>query len=289
MNRKIVLLVCLNILLVINFVNAQTETSALPVVKAMTFNIRVDTILDGPNGWAFRRDKVLDIMRNQNADIIGIQEGSHRQVEQIRDALPDYTHYSPGPDSGMAGESCSIYFKSAGFTLKDSGTFWFSDTPDEQSGGWPKVCSWVYLTDKKTGVSFYVYNCHLSPFLAQGARQREAELLAERIATRKTNDPVILLGDFNMNVGNKAMDYLLNADGQTAFPKMTDAWQTLNDTKGPKYDHIILNEDAKAIDIKVDYTKASDHYAIIAEIQINVPKKTPIVAEQSNVNKVSVN
>jgi len=288
MNRNVVLLVCLNILLVLTCVNAQPETSAVPIVKAMTFNIRVDTFLDGLNSWAFRRNKVFEIMRNHGADVIGIQEGSHSQVKQVREALPDYTHHSPGPDSGMAGESCSIYYRTARFTLKDSGTFWFSNTPDEPSRGWnawPRVCSWVYLTDKTTAASFYVYNCHLSPFLAQSARQKEAELLAKQIASRKTDDAVILLGDFNMNVGNKAMNYLLNVDGKTAYPEMTDAWQTLNDTEGPKYDHIILNKDAKVIDIIVDKTKASDHYAIVAEIQLNSPQKTPTVAEQTNVNK----
>lgn len=289
MNRSVVSLVLLNILLVLTCVNAQSQTSALPVVKAMTFNIRVDSSF----GWALRCGKVYQVIHNQNADIIGIQEGSHHQVGKIRQALTDYTQYSPGPDSGRAGESCAIYYRTARFALNDSGTFWFSDTPDEPSHGWdawgPRVCSWVYLTDKTSGTSFYVYNCHLAAFFAQGARQKEAELLAQRIASRKTNDPVILLGDFNMNVGNKAMDHLLNADGKTAYPKMTDAWQTLHDTEGPRYDHIVLNEDAKAIDIKVDNTKASDHYAVVAQIQLNSPEKKPIAAEQTNDNKVSVN
>jgi endonuclease/exonuclease/phosphatase family metal-dependent hydrolase len=289
MNRKSVLFVCLDLLLLISCANAQSATSDMPIVKAMTFNIRVDSSF----GWALRCEKVYQVMRNQNADIIGIQEGSHHQVAEIREAMTDYTHYSPGKDSGRAGESCSIYYKTDRFDLNDSGTFWFSDTPDEPSRGWdswgPRVCSWVYLTDKKTGTSFYVFNCHLAAFFAQGARQKEAELLAQRIASRKTNDPVILLGDFNMNVGNKAMDYLLNADGKTAYPKMTDAWHDLHDTKGPTYDHIILNKDAKAIEINVDNSKVSDHDAIVAQIQLIAPEKAPIAAEQKNVDEVSVN
>lgn len=292
MKRNVVFLAILSIPLTISCVNAQSQDSTRPVVKAMTFNIRVDTPLDGPNSWPFRRDKVFEIMHNQNPDVIGIQEGTHNQVEQTRQALlPDYTQYSPGPDSGTAGESCAIYYRTERFALNDSGTFWFSDTPDEPSRGWdmgPRVCSWVYLTDKKTQISFYVYNCHLAAFFAQGARQKEAELLAERIASRKTNDPVILMGDFNMNVGNKAMDYLLNAKGKTDYPKLTDAWRTLHDSKGPAYDHIILNNDAQVLNIELDKTKASDHYALVAQIQLKLPAKTP-VAEQTNDDKVKVN
>jgi endonuclease/exonuclease/phosphatase family metal-dependent hydrolase len=289
MKRNVVFSVCLSILFFITFANAQSQTSALPVVKAMTFNIKVDSSF----GWAMRSKKVYAVMRNQNPDVIGIQEGSHNQVAKMQEALTEYTQYSPGPNSGRAGESCAIYYRTTRFTLNDSGTFWFSDTPDTPSHGWdawgPRVCSWVNLTDKTTGASFYVYNCHLAAFTAQGARQKEAELLVQKIAARKTNDPVILLGDFNMGVGNKAMDYLLNADGKTAYPKLTDAWQVLNKTKGPKYDHIVLNEHATVMNIEEDRTKASDHYAVVAQIQINSPEKTAKVAEETNVNKPSVN
>ena len=262
------------------------------VVKAMSFNIRVDTFLDGFNGWNSRRQLIFDIISDNAADVVGVQEALDHQVGQIQQALPQYSHYAAGRDDGMRkGESCAIFYRKDRFELADSGTFWFSDTPSRPGSKdwgslWPRICSWVYLTDKQTGGGFYVYNLHLS-VLSQKSRQKSMELLARRIAARKTAEPFIVMGDFNMKVDNPAMVYLQNLDSKTPYPRMITAWQSLYPgrkgestthtfrgmIKGPKIDHIPISEGAQALDIKIDRRHdsgryASDHFPVIANIRL---------------------
>ncbi len=247
-------------------------------IRVMSFNIRVDT-----GSWSGRCDKVCQIIRDHNPDIIGVQEALLHQVEQIQQQLPGYTNYAVGRSDGLQkGESCAIYYKTDRFQLNEKGTFWFSDTPDEVSHGWdtwPRICTWLYLTDKNTGKGFYVYNVHLAAFFSQGARQKSVRLLTQRIADRKTDDPFIVIGDFNMKTTNSAMKYFLNIDGETDYPRMTDAWDAIYpDQRGPRWDHITVCPDVKTLTIKLDERKASDHHALIADLLIS-PNVQNIAAE----------
>ena len=53
--------------------NYQTYSPS-DVISAMTFNIRVDTLLDGFNRWNNRKEKVVDVLARNGADVIGVQE-----------------------------------------------------------------------------------------------------------------------------------------------------------------------------------------------------------------------
>ena len=273
----------------------------------MSFNVRVDIFLDGFNRWNNRKQLVFDMLADNVADVIGLQEALDHQVRQIQQALPQYSHYAAGRNDGKRkGETCAIFYRKDRFALGDSGTFWFSDTPSKPGSKdwgnlWPRICSWVYLTEKATGAGFYVYNVHFDVF-SQNSRQRSAELLAKRIATRKTPDPFIVTGDFNMELDNPAMVYLQNINLETPYPRMLTAWQSLhpgwNSTgtrhsfrgsiSGPKIDHIPICEEARALDVKIDRRNKngrypSDHFPIIAKIRfISSPEEIIPVAAQIN-------
>lgn len=274
------------------------------VIKAMTFNIRVDTILDGLNGWGTRGRLVIDTIADNTSDIVGIQEALDHQVRQIQRALPQYDHYAIGRNNGKnKGETCAIFYRKGRFTVNDSGTFWFSDTPSRPGSKdwgnlWPRICSWVHLTEKATGDSFYVYNVHLD-VLSQNSRQKSVELLAQRIAARSRPDPFIVMGDFNMTLDNPAMVYLENLDSKTPYPKMFSAWQSIHPgqpcggtrrsifgpSSGPKIDHIPISAGIQVLDVKVDRRSVngrqpSDHYPVIAEVALeNSSKKSePLTA-----------
>ncbi len=261
--------------------DVQFATAEIGEVKAMTFNIRVDTILDGPNRWCKRKDMVFDILADHAADVVGIQEALYHQVQQIQQALPQYSNYSAGRTDGkQKGESCAIFYRKERFVLDDFGTFWFSDTPampgsKDWGNIWPRICSWVHLIEKKTGAGLYVYNVHLAVF-SQNSRKRSMELLVKRIAARKNASPFIVIGDFNMKLNNPAMKHLHNAG-------MVDAWQSANThqpdfatkslSSGPKINHISLSDGIVAVEAKVDRRRIngrrpSDHFPVIAKIRI---------------------
>jgi endonuclease/exonuclease/phosphatase family metal-dependent hydrolase len=275
----------------------QFTPSPSGVIKAMTFNIRVDTFLDGLNSWSTRKGLVFETLANNAADVVGLQEALDHQVRQIQQALPQYDHYAAGRNDGKSkGESCAIFYRKDRFTINDFGTFWFSDTP-ERSGSkdwgnlWPRICSWVHLTDNETNTGFYVYNVHLD-VLSQNSRKKSVELLAKRISERNEHDPFIVMGDFNMDIDNPAMDFLENADSETQYPKMLSVWQSLYPDRpsrgtrnnflgrpiGPKIDHILISANAQALDIEIDQRSIngrypSDHFPVIAEILLTNSSK----------------
>ena len=250
-------------------------------LRAMTFNIRVDTFLDGLNPWCNRKDIVFDILADHTADVVGVQEALYHQVQHIQQALPQYSNYAAGRTDGkQKGESCAIFYRKDRFVLDDSGTFWFSDTPAmpgsrDWGNIWPRICSWVHLVETRTGAGLYVYNVHLA-VLSQNSRKKSMELLAERIAARKNPNPFIVIGDFNMKLNNPAMKHLHSL-------KMVDAWQSANSHQpanksipsGPKIDHISLSDDIVAMEANVDKRRKnghrpSDHYPVIAKIRIPI-------------------
>jgi endonuclease/exonuclease/phosphatase family metal-dependent hydrolase len=270
----------------------QFPSSQSDVIKAMSFNIRVDTFLDGFNGWSFRKQLVFDVLADHAPDVIGLQEVLDHQVGQIQQAFPQYTYYAAGRNDGKRkGESCVIFYRSDRFVPEDYGTFWFSDTPSEPGSKdwgniWPRICSWIYLRQKATGAGFYVYNVHLDVF-SQNSRRKSVELLAKRIAARKKNDPFIVTGDFNMGLDNPAMAYLQNVNSETSHPKMLSAWESLypdrkgegtrhsfrGGTSGPKIDHIPICAGASALFVEIDRRHAdgrypSDHFPVIAGIRL---------------------
>ena len=260
-------------------------------VRVMTFNIRYGSAADGPNHWMYRRNLVFDVLADHAADVIGIQEALDFQVQQIKRALPQYKIVSAGRDDGdREGEACPILIRSGRFTLADSGTFWFSNMPWKPgSKHWgnelPRICTWVRLTDIEAGNSFYVYNLHLD-HASQSSREYSVRLLLKELANRKHQDPVIVLGDFNMETDNPAMAPLQGIGADVLNEPMVDVWQYLHpdqpsvttfhafgkNSTGPCLDHIFIGESVEIIESALDARTfggfyPSDHVPVIAQVR----------------------
>ena len=279
-------------------------------VKVMTFNIRTRTILDGLNHWNHRKGFVTDTIAGNGADIVGLQEARNSQLEYIESALPQYTAYAVGRSNGkQGGESCPVLYRKDRFSLIDSGTFWFSDTPSVAgSKGWgnmpPRICSWVHLAETNTGNGLYVYNVHLD-HLSQNSRAKSVELLTEKIAARRTCDPFIVMGDFNMERQNPAMRWLNRIGIGKPRLASTDVWQSIHQnrtigtrhgfnghTSGPQIDHIRLSSNLLALDARIDTHSRngrypSDHFPVVANIRLTgagYDRRATIAAQVPNTN-----
>src|SRR5687767_14639720 len=115
-----------------------------------TFNIRYDNPRDSGNLWKDRAPVVANLIRFHEFDIFGTQEGLKNQLDDIANALPEYSWYGIGRDDGKEkGEYSAIYYKKDKFRSLQSGTFWLSPTPEKPGPGWDarlnRVCSWLYL------------------------------------------------------------------------------------------------------------------------------------------------
>ena len=56
-------------------------------ITLMTFNIRYGTANDGENSWEFRREHVVETIRNASPGVIAIQEALLEQLEYIDEQL----------------------------------------------------------------------------------------------------------------------------------------------------------------------------------------------------------
>lgn len=192
-------------------VSAAVASPALEV-RVLSWNILQshNTLLGAP--WAKRKLSFQSVFEASRFDIICLQEALPEQIAFFSSILPGYGLYAVGRDDGKsAGEHCPIFFNTARYRLRDSGTFWLSRTPEKPSESWgegvPRLCSWVELEDKSAGERFRVYNLHLhlNPYAQpRAAKVMEAKLKGLRV-------PSIVVGDFNAPHGWPAMKVLTRA------------------------------------------------------------------------------
>lgn len=68
--------------------------------KYSKFYIRLDTPVDSLNSWQYRKDVAAQIIKNENADIIGTQEVVINQLNDLKSRLPEYNAIGVGRQDG---------------------------------------------------------------------------------------------------------------------------------------------------------------------------------------------
>ena len=177
-------------------------TSSSPV-KVMSYNIRYGTADDGQYSWPKRQDAAAEMILDQRPAVFGVQEGLRFQLDFLAEKCPMYKYVGVGREDGQArGEHMAVFYDTTRVALKDWGTYWLSETPDEPSKGWDAMCkrtaTWTLLHDIKADKYFYFVDTHLDHVGAE-AREKGLALVVERIgAMNPENYPMVLLGDFNV-------------------------------------------------------------------------------------------
>lgn len=255
-------------------------------LKVMTFNIRYGTANDGENHWDTRKDFLVDVLRQESPDVIGVQEALYSQLDYILKALPAYAMVGVGRDNGIrAGEYSCILYRTAALSLSRSDTFWFSDTPEKvASKSWgntiTRICTWAQFTTPD-GRPLYVYNVHLD-HQSQPSREQSAKLLRARIAARDPQAPVLVTGDFNAGEKNPAVASML--DGAVfrdtfrvkhpdASPVGTFTGFKYGQVNGEKIDHIFASAEWEILDagiVRTDRNQRypSDHFPVTATLRL---------------------
>ncbi|MDD3721195.1 MAG: endonuclease/exonuclease/phosphatase family protein [Lutibacter sp.] len=175
--------------------------SSAQSLEVITYNIRLNVAVDSENAWPLRKEFFTSQIQFYEPDIFGVQEATPNQVIDIVTALPQYSYVGMGRDGEGKGESSNIFYKKDRFILKESNTFWLSETPNVISKGWDaaynRVCTYALFKDKKAKKNLWVFNTHLD-HIGEVARTKGIELILSKIAEVNTqNYPVIFMGDFN--------------------------------------------------------------------------------------------
>ncbi len=206
--------------------------------KVMTFNIRYDARADkGTRDWGHRLPIIAPEFKK--ASIIGSQEALHHQVKQLLEKLPNYAYVGHGRNDGeFSGEFAPIFYDKTQWKVLESSTFWLSDTPEvvgskHWGNGITRICTWAHM-ENKSGAKLYVFNAHFD-HRSQQSREKSAELILKTIQLRKhAEDPVVLLGDFNATISNKAIKSLTEAVDEENKAVLVDSYLSTNpENKNP--------------------------------------------------------
>ena len=220
-------------------------------LRILTFNIRYDVAHDGTNQWAHRRDRVLELVTEHDADIIGFQEVLPHQRWDLEQGLPGYRMVGRGREKNAGGEQCTLAFKPH-FEMLGCETFWLSQTPEEPgSHGWDamltRICTRATLRCQGREIS--VFNAHFDHD-GKTAPGRSAELVLKRMAG--LDHPHLLMGDFNSAPDSEALDVLRT--------RLCDSFadQHPGDQSGTYHEYGTL-----ARPTRIDYLMMSPHWEIL--------------------------
>lgn len=227
-------------------------------IRVLTFNLRYLNPGDaGARMWTQRRDAVAELIKNDQADFIGVQEAFRSMLDDVRARVPGYRELGAGREDGLQkGEYSAILFREAAWHAAESGTFWLSDTPDVPgSSTWgntvTRICTWARFRHKVSGRELFVYNAHFD-HQSQPSREKSAALIMQRIRDRGSEAPVLVTGDFNATPENPAVATILKGP-----PLMTDVWLSLNKAAGDAESGTFHDFSGRRDGGRIDYIFAS--------------------------------
>jgi endonuclease/exonuclease/phosphatase family metal-dependent hydrolase len=262
-------------------------------LTVMSFNIRYGTAKDGENAWTARRTMLFDVLREQRADLVGLQEALDEQIAEIATAVPGYATVGVGRDDARnSGEFSAILFRQDRFRVAEAGTFWFSDTPSvPASKSWgnniTRICTWARFTDRD-GRAFWHFNVHLD-HQSQPSRERSTELLRQRVESRAfPTEPVIITGDFNVGEANPAIVTLTGGLKREGSPPFLDTFRVrypeerevgtftgfkFGATTGEKIDYVLVQPGTDVMHAEIvrtsrDNRYPSDHFPVVARVRL---------------------
>jgi endonuclease/exonuclease/phosphatase family metal-dependent hydrolase len=253
----------------------------------MTFNLRFASDTP-PNAWPDRRPVMAELIRRWSPDLIGTQEGVYHQLEELADDLPEYRWIGLGREGGSRGEFMAVYYRPDRLTPLEYDHFWLSDTPELiGSATWGnqvrRMVTWVRFREHRTGREFVFINTHFD-HQVQAARERSAELVAQRAARWGAEVPVLLVGDFNAEALTNPVYHHLTRQGG-----FTDSWVAAGNPEGLGTFHGFAGEESARGKPRIDWILTrgpvttlsteiitypgtgqlpSDHYPVFARVRI---------------------
>lgn len=272
--RKVLLITALAVLSIAGCKPQQHQS-----LLVMSFNVRNSGADDGDNCWQNRKDAAAAMLNALNPDVVGMQEVLPDQQEDIVTLCPQYTAYGIGRNDGVNGERMTVIYNHEIMEFRDGGTWWLSQTPDVPSVGWdakyPRTATWVLLRDTRNGKDFYFVNTHLD-HKGVDARRNGLAMVVAMIKDMNPDVPMILMGDFNVEPGDPALEALeglmLDARVTAKVTEDTPSFNGYDKERHKVIDYIYYSGFSLAESFRVvtqQYNNApfiSDHYPIISEL-----------------------
>ncbi|WP_320111250.1 endonuclease/exonuclease/phosphatase family protein [Draconibacterium orientale] len=205
-------------ILFITIVACSCSNTQQTELKVMSFNIRYDNPEDSIQGWNFRKDNVVKMIRFHDVDIIGMQEVLHNQLMDLKERLPQYDFVGVAREDGKEdGEYSPVFYRKDKYRKVDGGTFWLSETPEAPSFGWDAACrritTWVILKEQNSNKEIAFFNTHFD-HVGKVARKKSAALLLTQVQQLAENRAVIVTGDFNVTRDSETIKIMTDPTGE---------------------------------------------------------------------------
>jgi len=187
------------------FLAGQRGQEGKPIMISMiTLNVRLQTILDGPNQFNARKESIVTWLKEEKPDIVALQEVVGGMLDAFRESMPGYGFVARSSKRSPKGEYTAIAFLKDTLRLEDSGAFWLSPRPEKPGSRFflqspdPRVCTWAEFSHRNGGARFRYFNTHLD-HLSPLARARGLEVVFRHMARLQERErlPLFFGGDFN--------------------------------------------------------------------------------------------
>ena len=218
-------------------------------LKVISYNIRNSESKDGTNSWAYRYAASAEMIKDQQADVIGLQEATKDQKYFIEQNFKDYK---------CAGKTVSFLWNKKTVSLLKSGDM--------------EAATWAQIKHKKTGNRFYLVNVDLEN-TAEADRKAALRQIMDKVNEMNSeNLPVVVTGGFYMKPTDPSLSdmnsEMINARKAALKTDNTGTyhnWGKVSDI----IDHIYYSSFSECPEFKTvtdryaDRKFISDHYPIM--------------------------
>ncbi len=261
-------------------------------ISAVTFNVAsaFGTSFEDTDSMT-RCIRFANYMNDIKPDLIGTQEINSYWLSELKTELKDYESYGVkrgGDSEEKNSEMNAVFWNKSKFSLLDKNTIWLSETPNKESkytyldengkeaeAGCNRICTYVVLSENKTGKTLVFLNTHLDNASEQ-ALNFGANVVCQKVGALKKeygeNVRIVLTGDFNSTMDSTAYKTIAkNLNDSTDLSKKTATYQEWGYcytgdepidfifTSGTPSNYTVLN------DLNGGYI--SDHYGIFVGVR----------------------
>lgn len=265
---------------------------AASTVRVGSYNLRMQQLDKGDNGWKVRRARVMQSIRDNEFDVFGLQELTDFVQDDLREDIGDiydFAFFSPYSQDGVGTKAHGIAWRKDKFKLVEVHRFWPSDTPDSccYNDFWPhngkiakfKRGAMCCILENMKGKRFVFMCCHAA--LNKEDNAKYAHVLIDREKMYNPEGyPSIFVGDLNTRPETESSqiwrshwrDAAMCVKGTpvNTFNGFHLGWDYTKD--GSRIDYIYVRGNVKVRKYFVNPKRydgfyASDHYPIWADVK----------------------
>ncbi|MFP4431469.1 MAG: endonuclease/exonuclease/phosphatase family protein [Spirochaetaceae bacterium] len=203
-------------------------------VVVVSVNIRFDAPEDGRFRWECRLPHLAAALLETEADVIGTQEGWHRQILDMLGMLPEYRLVDEHRNWDETKMYPCLFVRSGSIDVEWSRDIWLSRhprRPGSRSFGsvFPRIMTLCRGTHTATNKKLLIGCLHLDNLSDRTRRKQAGVVVRELRKAGACEGPTLLLGDFN-EAPSKGVHRLV-----IRKTPLVDPWQALELPEEPTF------------------------------------------------------